>query len=213
MCAALFVACAEERTVAPSVTPPSFSSQGAPTAPAAFRFYQQHNLLSDGTVAADRVDPNLVNAWGLVSGPTTPWWISDNGTGRSTLYNVGTGTIPLIVTVPGAGGGQSAPTGLVFNGGTSFVVTNSAGTSPARFIFASEDGTISGFRGVPVVIAVDNSASGAVYKGLAIASTTTGDVLYATNFHAGTVDVFDGHFNPIHMTGAFTDPALPRTAT
>ena len=209
LCAALFVACAEERTVAPSVTPPSFSSQGAPTAPAAFRFYQQHNLLSDGTVAADRVDPNLVNAWGLVSGPTTPWWISDNGTGRSTLYNVGTGTIPLIVTVPGAGGGQSAPTGLVFNGGTSFVVTNSAGTSPARFIFASEDGTISGFRGVPVVIAVDNSASGAVYKGLAIASTTTGDVLYATNFHAGTVDVFDGHFNPIHMTGAFTDPALP----
>src|SRR5207244_10914101 len=101
------------------------------------------------------------------------------------------------------------PTGLVFNGGTSFVVTNSAGTSPARFIFASEDGTISGFRGVPVVIAVDNSASGAVYKGLAIASTTTGDVLYATNFHAGTVDVFDGHFNPIHTTGAFTDPALP----
>src|SRR5256885_7471163 len=115
LCAALFVACAEERTVAPSVTPPSFSSQGAPTAPAAFRFYQQHNLLSDGTVAADRVDPNLVNAWGLVSGPTTPWWISDNGTGRSTLYNVGTGTIPLIVTVPGAGGWPNPPTRPRFN--------------------------------------------------------------------------------------------------
>src|SRR5438132_4554375 len=138
-----------------------------------------------------------------------PGSIADNGPGRSALSHVGSATLPLIVKVPGVRGGQSAPTGLVFNGGTSFVVTNSAGTSPARFIFASEDGTISGFRGVPVVIAVDNSASGAVYKGLAIASTTTGDVLYATNFHAGTVDVFDGHFNPIHMTGAFTDPALP----
>src|SRR5207245_8729405 len=83
------------------------------------------------------------------------------------------------------------------------------GTSPARFIFASEDGTISGFRGVPVVIAVDSSASGAVYKGLAITSTATGDFLYATNFHAGTVEVFDSHFHPVHVTGAFTDPRLP----
>ncbi len=208
-CAALFVACAEERIAAPHLAPPSFSLQGKPAAPPASRFYQQHNLVSDGAVPADLVDPNLVNAWGLVSGPATPWWISDNGTGRSTLYNVSTGAIPLIVTVPGAGGEQSAPTGLVFNGGTGFVVTNSTGTSPARFIFASEDGTISGFRGVPVVIAVDNSASGAVYKGLAIASTATGDFLYATNFHAGTVDVFDSHFNPVHMTGAFADPDLP----
>ncbi len=209
LCAALFVACNEERTVAPSVTPPSFSSQGAPAAPAAFRFYQQHNLLSDLAGAADKVDPNLVNAWGLVSGPTTPWWISDNGTGRSTLYSVGTATVPAVFVVPGAGGGQSAPTGMVFNGGTSFVVTNSGGTSAARFIFSSEDGTISGFRGGPIVIAVDSSASGAVYKGLAIASTATGDFLYATNFHAGTVDVFDSHFNPVHMTGAFADPDLP----
>src|SRR5438132_38695 len=208
-CAALFVACAEERVAAPPLAPPSFSRQAGPAAPPASRFYQQHNLVSDGAVPADLVDANLVNAWGLVSGPATPWWISGNGKGRSTLYNASGGTIPLIVTVLGAGGEQSAPTGLVCNGGTALVVTSSAATSPARFIFASEDGTISGFRGVPVVIAVDNSASGAVYKGLAIASTTTGDVLYATNFHAGTVDVFDGHFNPIHMTGAFTDPALP----
>jgi uncharacterized protein (TIGR03118 family) len=150
-----------------------------------------------------------VNAWGLVSGPTTPWWISDNGTGRSTLYNVSTGTIPAVFVVPGAGGGQSAPTGIVFNSGSSFVVTNSGGTSPARFIFASEDGTISGFRGAPVVIAVDNSASGAIYKGLAIASTATGDRLYATNFHAGTVEVFDGQFHPINLSGSFTDHSLP----
>src|SRR5437870_1114852 len=78
------------------------------------QFYAQHNLVTDGFVSADLVDHNLVNAWGLVSSPTSPWWIADNGTGRSTIYNVGTGTIPLIVTVPGAAGGQGAPTGLVF---------------------------------------------------------------------------------------------------
>src|SRR6266446_2620372 len=179
--------------------------------PAVAQFYDQRNLVSDGAVPADHVDPNLVNAWGLVSSPTSPWWISDNGTGRSTLYNVGTGTFPLIspVTVPGAGGKQSAPTGIVFNGGTGFVVNNGAGTSPARFIFASEDGTISGFRGVPVVLAVNNSASGAVYKGLAIDNPTAGNFLYASNFHAGSVDVFDNHFNPVHMAGTFTDPDLP----
>jgi uncharacterized protein (TIGR03118 family) len=178
---------------------------------AAAQFYAQHNLVSDGAVPADLVDPNLVNAWGLVSGPSTPWWISDNGTGRSTIYNVGTGAISLTVTVPGAGGEQGTPTGVVFNGGTGFVVTNSAGTSAARFIFASEDGTISGFRAVgsPVVIAVDNSASGAVYKGIAIDSPTDGTLLYATNFHAGTVDVFDSQFAPVLMAGAFTDPGLP----
>src|SRR2546426_2591563 len=208
-CAALFVACAEERSVAPPLAPPSFSRQGEAAALAASQFYQQHNLVSDGAVPADRIDPNMVNAWGLVSSPTSPWWISDNGTGRSTLYNVSTGAIPLIVTVPGAMGKQGTPTGVVFNGGSGFVVNNGAGTSPARFIFASEDGTISGFRVVPVVIAVDNLATGAVYKGLAVDNPTAGNFLYASNFHAGSVDVFDNHFNPVHMAGAFTDPDLP----
>jgi len=97
--------------------------------PAAAQFYAQHNLVSDGAVPADLVDPNLVNAWGLVSSPTSPWWISDNGTGRTTLYRFNTGAIPLIVTVPGAMGKQSAPTGIVWNGGTGFVVSNGAGTS------------------------------------------------------------------------------------
>jgi uncharacterized protein (TIGR03118 family) len=178
--------------------------------PAAAQFYAQHNLVSDGAVPADLVDPNLVNAWGLVSSPTSPWWISDNGTGRATLYRFSTGAIPLIVTVPGAGGQQGTPTGVVFNGGAGFVVSNGAGTSPARFIFAAEDGTISGFRGAPIVIAVNNSASGAVYKGLAIDSPTAGNFLYATNFHAGTVDVFNSTFHPVTMPpGAFTDPDLP----
>ena len=208
LCAALFVACAEERSVAPSVDAPSFARQGAPPL-AAQRFYQQHNLLSDQAGAADKVDPNLVNAWGLAAGPATPWWISDNETGKSTLYNVSTATIPAVFVVPGAGGGQSAPTGLVFNGGTSFVVTNGAGTSPARFMFSSEDGTISAFRGAPIVVVVDSSASGAIYKGLAIGSTASGDRLYATNFHANRVEVFDGQFHPVISAGAFTDATLP----
>jgi len=191
--------------------------------PAAAQFYAQHNLVSDVARSADLVDPNLVNAWGLVSSPTSPWWIADNGTGKSTIYNVSTGTIPFIVTVPGAGVQQSAPTGIVFNGGTGFVVTNSAGTSPARFIFASEDGTISGWRGpsaplaAPAILVVDNSASGAVYKGLAIYTPPPppptppgGDFLYATNFYAGTVDVFDSNFKPAHFGPlAFTDTTLP----
>ncbi|PYO76589.1 MAG: TIGR03118 family protein, partial [Gemmatimonadetes bacterium] len=131
-CAALLVACADEHSAVPSLAP-EFSSQGVSAASSASRFYQQRNLVSDGAAPADLLDTNLVNAWGLVSGPTTPWWISDNGKGRSTLYSVGSGTIPLVVRVPGAMGQPAAPTGVVFNGGTGFVVNNGAGTGPARF--------------------------------------------------------------------------------
>jgi uncharacterized protein (TIGR03118 family) len=184
--------------------------------PAAAQFYAQHNLVSDdvNVVPADLGDQDLVNAWGLVAGPGTPgtpWWVANNGTATSTLYNGTTGAkVALTVTVPGAMGQQSAPTGLVFNGGTGFDVTDSAGTSPARFIFASEDGTISGFKGGTLaILAVDNSASGAVYKGLAIDDPTAGNFLYATNFHAGTIDVFDRAFNPVVIPGGFTDPNLP----
>src|SRR5262249_38879621 len=81
--------------------------------------------------------------------------------------------------------------------------------SPARVIFASEDGTLSAFRGVPIVTVVPNNGSGAVYKGLAIDSTTAGTLLYATNFHAGTVDVFNSTFTPVQVPGGFVDPDLP----
>src|SRR2546428_449361 len=83
---ALSLACAGERSVAPSVALPSFSLQSAPS-----QFYEQHNLVSDGAVPADHVDAALVNAWGLVAGATSPWWIADNGTDLSTLYNGTTG--------------------------------------------------------------------------------------------------------------------------
>ena len=185
----------------------------AAIAPGPSQFYAQHNLVSDGSIAADHTDPNLVNAWGLVAGPTTPWWISDNGTGKSTLFNVGTNVVQAVFTVPGAGGAQGNPTGIVFNGGTGFVVNNGVGApSAARFIFSSEDGTLSAFKGAPIVTVVPNPqapAHGAIYKGLAIDSATAGTRLYATDFHNGKVDIFDSSFHAVTIAGAFTDPALP----
>src|SRR5438132_8112451 len=156
------------------------------SSPAGAQFYTQHNLVSDGAVPADHVDADLVNPWGLAASATSPWWVSDNGTGKSTLYNGNSGAkVPLTVSVPGA------PTGIVFNGGAGFMIPTH-GT--ARFIFSSEDGTISAWSGgTQAFVVVNNSASGAVYKGLAIVSTTTGGFLYATNFHAGTVDMFDSN--------------------
>jgi uncharacterized protein (TIGR03118 family) len=184
----------------------------APLVPGPSQFYLQHNLISDGFVPADLTHANLVNAWGLDAGPTSPWWIADNGTGQTTLYNVATGVIVTDFTVPGAGGAQGNPTGLIFNGGPGFIVNNGVGSSPARFIFSSEDGTISAFRGAPIVTVVPNAqapAHDAIYKGLAIDSSTAGTLLYATDFHNGRVDVFDSAFHAVALTGTFTDPNLP----
>ena len=189
------------------------------TADSEKNFYQQHNLVSDGFVPADHVDSHLVNPWGMASSPTSPFWVSDNGTGVTTLYNgegqpfpVGS---PLVVTIPPAG---SAPTGQVFN---DFNVTSPSDftVAPGRsslFIFATEDGTISGwnpfvpaFLSTTAILKVDNSASGAVYKGLAIGSNASGNFLYAANFHDGTIDVFDKNFAPASLAGSFSDPDIP----
>jgi len=197
----LLLGCGSDRATAPSVRIAS-SLGTASVAPELSQFYQQHNLVSDGAVPADLVDASLVNAWGLVASATSPWWVADNGTASSTLYNGNTGAkLTLTVSVP------ANPTGIVFNGSAGFVVRSGSRSARALFMFASEDGTISGWNpgvvGTQAVIAVDNSASGAVYKGLTIA----GDRLYATNFRAGTVDVFDASFHPV--SGGFTDPDLP----
>jgi len=168
---------------------------------ASAQFYEQRNLVSDGSVPAGLVDSDLKNAWGLASGPATPWWVADNGTDLSTLYNGNTGAKQgLIVQVPGA------PTGVVFNATTGFLINGTA----ARFIFSGEDGTIRAWTnslGTTSVIMVDNSGFGAIYKGLAIATAPAGPRIYATNFHAGTVDVYDGDWNPVG--GGFVDSALP----
>jgi len=161
-----------------------------------------HALVGDASGSASATDATLVNGWGLSAGPTTPWWVSDNGTNASTLYNGSGVKSALTVAVPGA------PTGTVFNGSaTDFVISQSGKSGAARFLFATEGGTILGWsptvNGATAIAGVDNSASGAVYKGL----TTTGDKLYATDFHNGRVDVFDASFKPV--TAAFTDPKLP----
>lgn len=172
--------------------------------------YVQTNLVSDLPGVAALTDPNLQNPWGMSSSPTSPIWVSDNRTGLATLYN-GAGAIQsLVVTIPPPTGGTppAAPTGQVFNGSaTDFKLPNG---NPARFIFATEDGTISGWNGgTSAVLVVDNSVSGAVYKGLAIGSSGGSNFLFATNFNAGTIDVFDAAFNSVNTGGKFTDPNLP----
>lgn len=183
--------------------------------------YAQRNLVSDGAVPAEHTDTNLVNSWGLDALPTTPWWVADNGTGVSTLYNgdgiaqPSTAPMPLVVTIPGVDGQASAPTGLVANTTTDFPVTLQGTTLPARFIFDTEDGTIAAWTLTsPVsreaVTEVPASmTSGAVFKGLAIASTPFGSRLYATDFHNGMVRVFDGDFHEVTRPGTFTDRKIP----
>jgi uncharacterized protein (TIGR03118 family) len=180
-------------------------------------FYRQTNLVSNIPGLARFTDSNLKNPWGLSHSSTSPWWVSDNGTGVSTLYR-GDGTpfpvgSPLVVTIPPPAGSPagttSAPTGNIFNGTSDFVVTGKNGSGPSRFIFATEDGTISGWNPAAdptnAILEVDNSASGAVYKGLAIGSNSSGNFLYATNFNAGVVEMYDAQFKP---AGSFTDSSL-----
>src|SRR5438309_2116506 len=172
--------------------------------------YIQHNLVSDIPGLANHTDPNLANPWGIASSATSPFWVSDNHTGVSTLYN-STGTpLALIVTVPPPSGGipPSAPTGVVFNATSDFQVAG-PGTA-AHFIFATEDGTIAGWNsGTNAILEVDNSAAGAVYKGIALGNNGISNFLYAANFHSGAIDVFNGSFAPTTLAGHFTDPNLP----
>lgn len=174
--------------------------------------YQQINLVSDLPNIATFQNPHLKNAWGIAFAPGGPFWIADNGTGLSTLY-AGDGTIlSLVVTIPPPKGaeGPSAPTGLVFNGSGDFVVQENGKMGPAFFIFDTEDGTISGWNPnvdlTEAVRVVDNSKAGAVYKGLALAQTSSGRRIYATNFHDGFVEMYDSHF---HLLGSFTDNEVP----
>jgi len=168
--------------------------------------YAQTNLVSDIPGVALNTDAALVNPWGISFAPTSPFWISDNHTGLSTLYT-GSGTKQgLVVTIPPPGGSPAgtvaAPTGTVFNGGASF--------KGDLFIFATEDGTIAGWQGgTNAALEVDNSGASAVYKGIALGHNASGDFIYATNFNAGTVDVFDTNYKPANLSGNFTDPNLP----
>ncbi|HVU16692.1 MAG TPA: TIGR03118 family protein [Candidatus Didemnitutus sp.] len=175
--------------------------------------YLETNLVSDVPGLAAATDPHLVNPWGLSVSPTSPWWVSDNGTGLSTLYN-GAGAIQsLVVTIPTSAGATppATPTGTVFNGTADFEV----GTGqPAKFLFANEDGAISGWNpaanATNAIVKVDNGGK-AVYKGLALAQIDGANYLYAANFFSGAIDVFDRTFAPVNLgAGAFRDPWIPK---
>jgi len=164
-------------------------------------------LVSDVAGAAPATDPNLVNAWGLARSATSPWWVADNGTNKSTLYTGAGAVLSLVVGVAGG------PTGVVFAGiADNFLVATD--TSPtlgrASFIFDSEDGQIRAWRGGGTALVTAHGGAGAIYKGLAIAQPTPGNpLLYAADFHNARVDVFNGAWQNVTPAGAFVDPMLP----
>jgi uncharacterized protein (TIGR03118 family) len=177
--------------------------------------FVQTNLDSNIAGRAKVTDAHLTNGWGLAFVPGNPYWVNANHSGVSTLY-LGDGTIvPLVVKIPPPPGSQSdvvaAPTGMIWNPAFGFLVPGSS--LPAVFVFDTEDGTISAWNfGVDpthAVIAVDNSQSGAVYKGLAFGTNANGNNLYATNFSAGTIETYDGQFKPVVTAGGFTDARIP----
>jgi uncharacterized protein (TIGR03118 family) len=188
--------------------------QGLPAA--STNSYVVHNLVADVPGVADHVDPFLIDPWGISFSATSPFWISNRGTGTSTLYN-GIGqlapiTSPLVVVVPrpasATGPGHSTPTGQVQNSAGAFAI---GGKNPS-FIFCTEDGTLSGYISTntpPGTLAVDNSAAGAVYKGMALAVNGATPYLYVANFGGGTVDVYDTNYKKTTLSGAFTDSAIP----
>src|SRR5580700_2858405 len=200
----------------------------AQTASAPPNTYLVHNLISDLANTADNQDSHLVNPWGIGFGPT-PFWAGNNGTGTATLYTGAGGTVPLLVTIPQAGNaGTAGPvTGVIFN---SFASNANAFDvqpgKPALFMFCSEDGVISGWNevisGSQASILFDNSKSGAVYTGCAVGGSAAAPYLFAANFHAGTVDVYDGNLDlnpapysqsglpePYSGSSSFSNPAIP----
>ena len=173
--------------------------------------YKLAKLTSNVSGQAKNTDPLLVNGWGLVYAPGGPFWISDNGTGWSTLYD-GMGTPQALQVVVPAFNSSSGgtPTGIVYNGSQEFNVQG----WPAIFLFATLDGTISGWapqsNPTEAIVAVNNWASGAVYTGLAITGYSSGNFLFAADNANNKVDVYDGSFN---LVTSFTDTSLPANFT
>ncbi len=167
--------------------------------------YHQTNLVSDvDGYGAARIDPALVNPWGISFSATSPLWISANHTSVSVIYNKDGMTVIPPVTIQG---GNGAPTGQVFNGTTGFVIPENS--KPARFIFCGEDGTITAWNGgSTAALVADRSQEEAVYKGMAMGNDGTANFLYVANFKGGTVDVFDSTFKYV-TDKPFHDPSIP----
>jgi uncharacterized protein (TIGR03118 family) len=177
---------------------------------------ERTDLVADTPAAgAAHTDANLVNPWGIAFNPGGIAWVANNHTGTATAYDSNGVAAPLVVSIPGpaAGPAQGAPTGIVFNATPDFVESGGA-PAPATYIFAGEDGVISAWN--PALDAtsarrvVDDSASGAIYKGLAIANNGTANRLYAADFHNGRIAVFDANFAPVTVPGGFADRSIPR---
>jgi uncharacterized protein (TIGR03118 family) len=171
--------------------------------------YSQTNLVSDIPGLAAHADANLVNPWGVAMSSTGPIWVSNEGTDTATIYNTAGVPLPLVVNIPPPPGGTFAgPTGQVFNGGSGFEINPG---QPARFLFATLSGAISGWNpgATNAVVKVDNSGTDLAYTGLAIGNNGSGDFLYAADFGTGKIDVFDSSFAPASLSGAFIDPTLP----
>jgi uncharacterized protein (TIGR03118 family) len=175
--------------------------------PASAAGYKRVTLVSDIVGWGNFTDSNLQNPWGISFSSTGDFWVADNASGLSTLY-IGSGSPQsLVVTIPPAAGAtMAAPTGTVFNGSTDFKVNG----LPALFIFVGEDGVISGWNGIGTnaILVQDNSSQSANYKGVELANNGSNH-LYLANFFTGTVDVLDGSFQPVTLSGSFTDPTLP----
>jgi uncharacterized protein (TIGR03118 family) len=177
--------------------------------------YSWTNFQSDIHGVAQHTDSNLVNPWGMAAGASGTIWVSDNGTGVSTLYNQDGTAVPLVVKIPHSVSNTDGanPTGTVFNDTNSFQLRRNGTSAPAIFIFVSEDGSISGWNptldSTHAIKAVDNGNQGAIYKGVTLGADANGrNFLYATNFHAGKVETYDANFNPVNLNG-FVDPNLP----
>src|SRR5712675_1004149 len=180
--------------------------------------YSWTNFQSDIPGVAQHVDPHLVNPWGMAVSTGGTIWVSDNGTGVSTLYHQDGTAVSLVVTIPTAAQnrGTGNPTGQVFNGTQFFQVTKNGNSAPAFFIFVSEDGSISGWNPTldqtHAIIAVDNGTNHgvnhAIYKGATLGVANGHNFLYVTDFHTGKVETYDENFHQVNP-GGFVDPNLP----
>jgi uncharacterized protein (TIGR03118 family) len=169
--------------------------------------YTQTNLVSNEPGVAPLSDPQLINPWGISRGSGSPWWVSDQKTGLSTLYNGAGAKESLVVTIPPADANNKktptgTPTGTIFNGSqTDFLL---APAKPALFLFSTNDGTIAGWNpavNATVAVTVVRTTDGSGYTGLTSAFINGTPFLYAANFNKGRVDVFDNAFRPVKLTG------------
>ena len=180
--------------------------------------YSWTNFQSDIAGVAQHVDSNLVNPWGMAASANGTIWVSDDGTGVSTLYRQDGTAVSLVVTIPTAARnrGTGNPTGVVFNNTPFFQATKNGNSAPAFFIFVGEDGSISGWNPnldeTNAIIAVDNGRNrgrnSAVYKGATLGVANGHNFLYVTDFHTGKVETYDESFHQVNP-GGFVDPNLP----